>query len=191
MSLESWMQKAQNSQPSFFFNIKAISNVSRMFLSGQEHQKVQLDVINGKSETTPSWWWHSTRGAARVKEEWGGGLLRDRHTLSLKQPLWREGDLPFLFAPLFKLFLFFQPRWLAPTNKKIALPRAAQQTERTGLFTGALFVVVTLKKRPFYTGLYTTQIKLNEDSVASSYLSLKRANYSWIPPPAFFARNES
>lgn len=38
--------------------------------------------------------------------------------------------------------------------------------------------MVTLKKRPFYTGLYTTQIKLNEDSIASPYLSLKRANYS-------------
>ena len=44
-----------------FFNIKAISNVSRMFLSGHEHQKLQLDIINGTSETTPSWWWHFTR----------------------------------------------------------------------------------------------------------------------------------
>ena len=35
----------------FFLKIKTLSNVYRSFLSRQEHQKLQLDIIHGRSET--------------------------------------------------------------------------------------------------------------------------------------------
>lgn len=48
------------SQSTFLKNIKAISNVYRMVLSGQGHQKLQLDVTNGEPEGAPLWCRYST-----------------------------------------------------------------------------------------------------------------------------------
>ena len=79
----------------FFLKIKTLSNVYRLFLSRQEHQKLQLDIIHGWSEI-----------------HHGTGILSGAHCsltssegltpcpTQLIQPLCGDRGLKLLFAPL-------------------------------------------------------------------------------------------
>lgn len=161
-----------------------------MFLSRQEHQKLQVNLKL-----------HLRGGGILPGDH--RSLTRSEVTDSLQPTLPRaapvKGGRPQTFSslPLFAFtFYLFQSRWLLTVNKNVSLLRAAQQTKshicsQEHVFFFFFSCFTPRKGWCILDGALATQLWLNENPVAITLLVPKKTpNYSWRAP-AFFARNES